>query len=200
MLSGIFGQLNRFRSRYLLVIALLYSVFALPLFLMAIVASVLISNELIRPMLNLEEATQRVAAGDYSYRILTRSNQGLGHLVDLFNRMVQELERSRQRLLQTDKIAAWREIAQHLAHEIKNPLTPIRLSVDRALRKYHAGSDNFGATFETSARTILREVDALTQLLNEFRDFSAPTNDKAASDRVKRNSTRRSRKLCLQRH
>jgi two-component system, NtrC family, nitrogen regulation sensor histidine kinase NtrY len=72
-------------------------------------------------VVSLEVATRRVAEGDYSFRILSRSGDELSLLIESFNQMVSELDRSRKMILQTEKIAAWQEIAQRLAHEIKNP-------------------------------------------------------------------------------
>jgi nitrogen fixation/metabolism regulation signal transduction histidine kinase len=92
--------------------------------------------------------------------------------------MVSELERTREKIIQTEKIAAWQEIAQRLAHEVKNPLTPIRLAAERSLRKYESESSDFPEVFVTSIRSIIGEVDNLSALLSEFREFSrlpAPT-------------------------
>jgi nitrogen fixation/metabolism regulation signal transduction histidine kinase len=82
------------------------------------------------------------------------------------------------KLLQTEKVTAWQEIAQRLAHEIKNPLTPIKLSAQRILRKAQTDPANLERIVETSVQAIINEVDNLDRLLREFRDFSrlpAPT-------------------------
>jgi len=167
-----FGQLDRLRQVFLAAIILFYGFFSLPLLLLAVMVSFVLSDEIIRPIENLEEATRRVAEGDYSFRILTRTHDDLGLLVASFNKMVSELERSRTKILQTEKVSAWQEIAQRLAHEIKNPLTPIRLSAERILRKYQNKSEDFDAVFERSIRSIIAEVDGLNTLLSEFRNFS----------------------------
>ena len=86
--------------------------------------------------------------------------------------MVSELERSRKEILQTEKVTAWQEIAQRMAHEIKNPLTPIRLSAERILRKYKNQQEDLGTALENGISAIIREVDNLTRLLAEFRDFA----------------------------
>lgn len=171
-----FVQVDQLQSAFLQAIALFFGLFSFPLFLLAILVSVLLSEEITRPIINLEEATRRVAEGDYSFRILTRSNDDLGLLVRSFNTMVTELERSRKKILQTEKVAAWQEIAQRLAHEIKNPLTPIKLSAQRVLRKYHSGADGFEAVLESSVHSIVTEVDGLNTLLSEFRNFSRLPN------------------------
>jgi two-component system, NtrC family, nitrogen regulation sensor histidine kinase NtrY len=86
--------------------------------------------------------------------------------------MVTELDRARRRMAQAEKVQAWQEIAQRLAHEVKNPLTPIRLAAERLERRYQADAPDFGEVLTRTVRTIMREVDALTGLLDEFRSFS----------------------------
>jgi len=86
--------------------------------------------------------------------------------------MVTELDRARRRMAQAEKVQAWQEIAQRLAHEVKNPLTPIKLAAERLQRRYQADAPDFEDVLDRTVSTIVREVDALTALLNEFRSFS----------------------------
>jgi two-component system nitrogen regulation sensor histidine kinase NtrY len=172
----IFSQLNRYKRLFRLVLIFFYFFFSFPIFLLSILVSFLLTEEIIRPIVNLEEATRRVADGDFSFRILSRSADELSHLVGSFNRMVSELSHSREKLKQSEKISAWQEIAQRLAHEIKNPLTPIKLSAQRILKKYsadsEAGSGEFQKVLQASVSSIVREVDNLNDLLVEFREFA----------------------------
>ncbi len=173
-----FVQLDRFQGDFIAAIGLFYGFFAVPLVMLAMLVSFLLSDEILRPIVSLEDATRRVAEGDFSTRILTKRGDELSLLVNSFNRMVGELARTREKIIQTEKIAAWQEIAQRLAHEVKNPLTPIRLAAERTLRKYSTGSPDFPAVLEASVRSIVSEVDNLSDLLTEFRAFSrlpAPT-------------------------
>jgi len=167
-----FRQLERYRTVFRLVLIAFFSLFSLPMILLSILVSFLLSEEIIRPIVNLEDATRRVAEGDYSFRILARSKDELYILIRSFNKMVSELERSRKEILQTEKVTAWQEIAQRMAHEIKNPLTPIRLSAERILRKYKNQQEDLGTALENGISAIIREVDNLTRLLAEFRDFA----------------------------
>jgi len=172
----IFSQLNRYKRLFRLVLIFFYFFFSFPIFLLSILVSFLLTEEIIRPIVNLEEATRRVAEGDFSFRILSRSADELSHLVGSFNRMVSELSHSREKLKQSEKISAWQEIAQRLAHEIKNPLTPIKLSAQRILKKYSADSGaaagEFQKVLQASISSIVREVDNLNDLLVEFREFA----------------------------
>jgi two-component system nitrogen regulation sensor histidine kinase NtrY len=183
----VFNQLNRYKQLFRMVLIFFYFFFSFPIFLLSILVSFLLTEEIIRPIVNLEEATRRVAEGDFSFRILSRSADELSHLVGSFNRMVSELSHSREKLKQSEKISAWQEIAQRLAHEIKNPLTPIKLSAQRILKKYSAisssgagtsaeggpsGAEEFQKVLQASISSIVREVDNLNDLLVEFREFA----------------------------
>ena len=155
-----------------------YTFFTIPLILLSVLISFLLSDEVIRPIVSLEAATHKVSEGDYSFRILTRSGDELYNLTRSFNQMMGELENSRKKILQTEKITAWQEIARQLAHELRNPLTPIKLSSERLLRKFKNDPENISTILEPAITNIITEVNALDNLLKEFRDFSrlpAPT-------------------------
>ncbi|MCF6335549.1 MAG: ATP-binding protein, partial [Spirochaetales bacterium] len=113
-----------------------------------------------------------VIKGDYTYRILTHSKDDLSNLVNSFNYMVSELELSRNNLAHTEKVTAWQEIAQRMAHEIKNPLTPIKLSAQRILKKYKSSPESMQTILEPAVDVIIKEVDNLTELLSQFKDFA----------------------------
>lgn len=168
----LFGRFEALRVPLLFVLTAVYGVFAAPILLLSILAGFFLSDRIMRPIEALEDATRRVAEGDYSVRILTRPGDDLGVLVVSFNRMVTELDRTRRRMAQAEKVQAWQEIAQRLAHEVKNPLTPIKLAAERLQRRYQAEAVDFEEVLHRTVSTIIREVDALTALLNEFRSFS----------------------------
>jgi len=168
----VFSRLEALRPAFVLVVAVMYGFFSLPLLLLSILASFFFSDRIMRPIESLEEATRRVTEGDYSVRILSRPGEDLGVMVTSFNRMVNELDRARRRIAQAEKVQAWQEIAQRLAHEVKNPLTPIRLAAERLRRRYEAGAEDFAEVLLRTTGTIVRETEALTTLLNEFRSFS----------------------------
>jgi nitrogen fixation/metabolism regulation signal transduction histidine kinase len=172
----IFEQLNRFKDFLQAGIILFYFFFSFPILLLSIFVSFLLSDEIIRPIINLEEATRRVAQGDLSIRILARSGDELANLIDSFNSMVSELDSSKRKISKTEKIAAWQEIAQRLAHEIKNPLTPIKLAAERIKKKFDEqawpGNGGFKNIIESSVQAIIVEVDNLDKMLKEFNDFA----------------------------
>ncbi|MDC7239660.1 MAG: ATP-binding protein, partial [Spirochaetales bacterium] len=142
-----------------------------PLLFMGFVVAMYISQRLIQPFISLEEATRRVAQGDYSYRLLSREKDDFSFLSDSFNSMVKELEVSRKEVLQTEKVSAWQDIAQRLAHEIRNPLTPIRLYAQRVLVRME-DEEIPREVIRKGMDRILVEVDNLNSLLTEFREFA----------------------------
>ncbi len=168
----VFQQLEEYNTLFRFVLILFYAFFSVPILLLSILVTFLLSNEIIRPIVHLEEATKKVADGDFSIRILSRSKDELSVLTQSFNSMVSELDRSRKKLLQTEKVIAWQEIAQRMAHEIKNPLTPIKLSAERILKKFQQDKTGLDAILEPAVGSIIREVNSLTALLQEFRDFA----------------------------
>jgi len=169
-----FNQVERYRELFQIVLVAFFFLFSLPIFFITILVSILLTERIISPIVHLEDATRRVAEGDFSFRILTRPRDELANLVDSFNSMVSELERSRRKLLQAERITAWQEIAQRLAHEIRNPLTPIKLSAQRILKKHSelGAPEQFDRVLFSSTAAIIREVETLEKLLREFSEFA----------------------------
>jgi nitrogen fixation/metabolism regulation signal transduction histidine kinase len=134
-----------------------------------VVLTMLVARRTTRPIRELKEHTLRLAKGDLSARVDVRSDDELGDLGRAFNSMTSELDESRARLVKAEKDAAWREMARQVAHEIKNPLTPMRMSAQTYLRKK---SDE---SAERLARTVVEQTDTLARIANDFRHFAAPT-------------------------
>ena len=168
----VFTALDQYRNMFQIVLVGFFFLFSLPIFFITILVSLLLTERIISPITHLEDATQRVAEGDFGFRILTRSRDELSTLVDSFNGMVTELERSRRQILQAERISAWQEIAQRLAHEIRNPLTPIKLSAQRIIKKHDEKSPDFDRVLVPAVSSIITEVDNLERMLREFADFA----------------------------
>ncbi|MBN1411443.1 MAG: HAMP domain-containing protein [Spirochaetales bacterium] len=167
-----FKQLDNYKDVFGLVVVIFYIIFSFPIFLLSILVSFLLTDEIIRPIVHLEDAIQRVAEGDFSYRVLIKASDELSILVNSFNTMVAELEASKKKLVHAERHAAWQEIAKRLAHEIKNPLTPIRLSAERILKKYHGDREGFELMLDSAISAIINEVNNLDRLLIEFKEFT----------------------------
>ena len=168
----VFTALDQYGRLFRIALVGFFSLFSLPIFFITILVSLLLTERIISPITHLEVATRRVAEGDFSFRILTRPRDELAALVDSFNGMISELERSRRKLLQAERITAWQEIAQRLAHEIRNPLTPIMLSAQRMLKKHDEGTPGFDKVLLPAVSSIITEVDNLERMLREFGEFA----------------------------
>jgi nitrogen fixation/metabolism regulation signal transduction histidine kinase len=173
----------RFNIKRLLVFY--YVMFFLPVLLMTLIITVSLTRHTAWPITGLTEATRRVAEGDFSIRILPRRKDELGVLIKSFNAMVQDLEESRAALVRAEKVSLWQNMAQQLAHEIKNPLTPIRLSAERVLRRWRMEPEKTGEILESSMEAIIHEVEGLSTLLNEFRTLSKPMDPSSASTDIR---------------
>jgi signal transduction histidine kinase len=137
------------------------------------------------PISQLTRATRHIARGDFDARIAVRSSDELRRLVDAFNGMAAELKAQRDQLEKTHRLEAWAEMARQVAHEIKNPLTPIQLSAEH-LRRVHADrGEPMGPVLEGCVTTILGQVRLLRQIAAEFSSFaSSPTARRQPVDPV----------------
>ena len=135
------------------------------------------------PVNRLTRATARIARGDLDARIAATSSDELRRLVDAFNRMAAELQRQQGELERTHRLEAWAEMARQVAHEIKNPLTPIQLNAEH-LRRVHADRGKpLSPVLEECVETILQQVKILRTIASEFSSFSSsPTARPSAVD------------------
>ncbi len=125
-----------------------------------------------RPVRRLSEVVQQVAAGDWNARVEVRSGDEVGRLARAFNCMTEQLIEQRRKLLQTERVAAWRELARRLAHELKNPLFPLQLTVENLRRAREHNSDQFDEVFRESTDALLAELDNLKNIIAHFSDFA----------------------------
>jgi two-component system, NtrC family, nitrogen regulation sensor histidine kinase NtrY len=169
-----FETINLLRDNLRPLLFFFYGVFFLPTLLMTVIIAISFTRRITHPIVELTEATRRVAEGDFAIQILSRRNDELGLLIRSFNAMVQDLEKSRAALVKSEKISIWQNMAQQLAHEIKNPLTPIKLSAERVLRRWRNEPEKIGEIIESSMMAIIQETEGLSTLLNEFRTLSKP--------------------------
>jgi len=155
---------NRIRSAALLagsvgiVLAILFSGWA--------------SSRVTRPLEQLAEAAREVAAGNWNTQVPLHSSDELGALAESFNRMTRELLEQRERLVQAERVAAWRELARRLAHELKNPLFPLQLTVENLVRARQHSPEQFDEVFRESSSTLLAEITNLKTIISRFSEFS----------------------------
>jgi len=142
-----------------------------PLILIALFAGIALSDKLMSSLSAFGEATRKISEGDFNFRIPDSEGKELDFLTKPFNRMIGELSENRAKTIHDERLATWQMIAQRLAHELRNPLTPIKLSVQRILGKVKVGVLDIDLV-QKASRLILREVNGLDKLLQDFRDFA----------------------------
>ena len=137
----------------------------------AIVLGPLWSGQVSRPVERLAAFSHRVAQGDWNEPLALPSVRELQTLVGALDRMRADLRGYRERLLTSERQAAWGQMARTMAHEIKNPLTPIAISIADLRRSFEQKREDFPAILEQASRTIGDEIETLKHLLQEFSDF-----------------------------
>jgi two-component system, NtrC family, nitrogen regulation sensor histidine kinase NtrY len=140
--------------------------------LLAIVFSGWAAARVTRPVEQLAEAARDVAAGNWSTQVPVSSADELGALAESFNRMTHELLSQKQQLVQAERVAAWRELARRLAHELKNPLFPLQLTVENLLRARQQSQQLFDEMFQEGSATLLAEIANLKAVISRFSEFS----------------------------
>jgi two-component system, NtrC family, nitrogen regulation sensor histidine kinase NtrY len=140
--------------------------------LLAILVSSWVAARVTRPVEQLAHAAQEVAAGNWNVRVDVLGADELGQLADSFNRMTTELLGQKERLVQAERVAAWRELARRLAHELKNPLFPLQLTVENLIRARQQDPEAFDEIFRESSRTLLAEISNLKGIIERFSEFS----------------------------
>ncbi|MGD8413261.1 MAG: ATP-binding protein [Candidatus Latescibacterota bacterium] len=134
--------------------------------------AMLMAERLADPIRRLVRGAGEVAAGDWNYRLDIKAGGETGRLVEAFNEMVAKLDTQRRRLSDMEKMETWREMARHLAHEIKNPMLPIRLTVEELRDMYEGDDPRFRQMLEESTRVVSDELGSLQKLVREFSSFA----------------------------
>ena len=140
--------------------------------LLGVFMSVWFSARVTRPLAKLAAGAREVAAGDWAVRVDVRSRDEVGQLARDFNEMTRQLAEQRDRLVQAERVAAWREIARRLAHELKNPLFPLQLTLENLQRARQQTPEQFDEIFAESTKTLRAELDNLKTIVTRFSDFS----------------------------
>jgi nitrogen fixation/metabolism regulation signal transduction histidine kinase len=140
--------------------------------LFAIVCSLWIAARVSRPIEQLAHAAEQVASGNWETRVPERGRDEVGVLARSFNHMTSQLVNQRERLVQTERVAAWRELARRLAHELKNPLFPLQLTVENLVRARDLPAAEFDEIFAESTQTLSMEIANLKTIIGRFSDFS----------------------------
>jgi signal transduction histidine kinase len=160
---------------------------------LALLGGAVVARRISGPLRELSAGARAVARGSLDATVPVRTRDEVGELAATFNAMTRDLAGAREELVRAERVAAWREIAQRIAHEIKNPLTPIQMAIE-TLQRVHgrakarpvadgdaAASSQFDALFAESAQTILDEVARLKHIVAEFSSFARMPQPKLAA-------------------
>ena len=140
--------------------------------LLTIVASLWLTSRISRPIERLAHAAGAVAAGNWDTQVEISTHDEVGELARSFNHMTQQLSEQRERLIQSERVAAWRELARRLAHELKNPLFPLQLTLENLIKARSMSGADFDEIFRESTETLSVEIANLKNIVGRFSDFS----------------------------
>lgn len=170
-----FGQQREFQNQIEQFLVAIINVFIL-LLAISVILAIFISNWLTAPLRILQENFAKIKFGKHNEQIEYNRNDEIGSLVKDYNQKLQELEFTAQQLARSERELAWREMAKQVAHEIKNPLTPMKLSVQQLLRSYNPDDPGSADRLKKVANSIIEQIDALTKIANEFSSFAKMPN------------------------
>ena len=138
----------------------------------SLAAAALLARQVSRPILALTDGMKRVATGRLDEKVTAKAGGEIGYLVESFNRMTEDLKFHKDQLARAERIAAWQDVARYAAHEIRNPLTPIKVSIHRLRSHLDALGAEEKVRFSDSLESILSEVSSLERLATSFSEFA----------------------------
>jgi two-component system, NtrC family, nitrogen regulation sensor histidine kinase NtrY len=146
--------------------------FTLLLIVITMSMAVLISGRLTSPLMMLGEGLASVGVGKKSEHLIYRGSDEIGELVKQYNRMVDEIEESTHKLANSEREFAWREMAKQIAHEIKNPLTPMKLNVQQLFKSWKDKAPGFDKLLERFTKNQIEYIDNLSTIATAFSSFA----------------------------
>jgi signal transduction histidine kinase len=166
-----FTRQNVLRNEVTMLVVAIVNVYVL-LILLAIAMSAFMSDQITRPLRMIQQRFSQIKIGKKSEEIVYHGHDEIAGLVDEYNRMVKELVKSVEMLARSERESAWREMAKQVAHEIKNPLTPMKLSVQHLQRSWNDNRENFEEYLGKVTRTLIEQIDNLSFIASEFSNFA----------------------------
>jgi nitrogen fixation/metabolism regulation signal transduction histidine kinase len=142
------------------------------LFVISVLSGLILAGYITRPLQLIKKQIANITLGKQNEKIKWESNDEIGKLVGEYNQMLIKLEDSANLLAQNERESAWREMAKQVAHEIKNPLTPMKLNLQYLQHLIKNNSDDFKEKFEKASNGIIEQIDSLANIANEFSNFA----------------------------
>jgi len=166
-----FGQQKDFEFQIQRFLTAIINVFML-LLAVSVVIAIFVSGWLTAPLRVLQESFAKVNLGKRNERIIYTKDDEIGALVKEYNQKIDELEIKAEQLAQSERESAWREMAKQVAHEIKNPLTPMKLGLQHFERLYDPEAPMSKENFQKVTKSLVEQIDGLTRIANEFANFA----------------------------
>ena len=145
--------------------------------LIGVFIALVVSRRISRPLLLIQNRFASTGLGMDNEPIVYHRDDEIGQLVRQYNQMLIELEESAAKLAQTEREGAWKEMAKQVAHEIKNPLTPMKLSIQHLQRAYEQGGDKVDALFKKTSTLLIEQIESLSRMASEFSSFAKMPED-----------------------
>jgi signal transduction histidine kinase len=166
-----FGQQQEYENQIETFVTSIINVFIL-LLALSVIIGLMVSNWLIEPLNLLKKHMANIQFGKENKHIKYQQKDEIGAIVQAYNDKLDELKIAAQKLASTERESAWREMAQQIAHEIKNPLTPMKLSIQHLLRSYDPKNEEGEKQLHRVLHSIIEQIDGLTRMSNEFSNFA----------------------------
>jgi nitrogen fixation/metabolism regulation signal transduction histidine kinase len=154
------GLITAFANIYILMIVL------------TIMLALLLSRYITKPLQLIGNQFSRIKIGDKNAKIEWKRKDEIGRLVDEYNLMIDKMEKSADLLARSERESAWRQMARQVAHEIKNPLTPIKLSMQLLMRAWNDKAPDWDTRLKRFSQTLIMQIDTLSSIATEFSDFA----------------------------
>ena len=154
------GLISAFSNIYIIMIVI------------TVMLALLLSRYITKPLQHIGNQFSRIKIGDKNAKIKWSRKDEIGRLVDEYNRMIDEMEKSAELLARSERESAWRQMARQVAHEIKNPLTPIKLSMQLLMRAWNDKAPDWDARLKRFSQTLIMQIDTLSSIATEFSDFA----------------------------
>lgn len=144
----------------------------LVVFLLINLVAVLISSTITQPLKMIQARLAATGLGNKNERISYEAKDEIGAIVAAYNQMITQLEENQEKINQNQREMAWRQMARQVAHEIKNPLTPMKLSIQHLSRAWNSGSDRLEEMFPRVMKTLMSQIDTMVRIANSFSEFA----------------------------
>jgi signal transduction histidine kinase len=165
-----------YQHQLLEVTSYLFAIY-LVIFGLFIIGTVIFSNRLTKPLQMIQSGLSRISRGDLHTRVAVTGKDEIGSLARAYNEMAEKLEETRRELVKAEREAAWKEMAQQVAHEIKNPLTPMKLNLQHLQQRLEANPESvmeLKPVIEKTARNIIDQIESLNKIASDFSKFAKP--------------------------